>query len=243
MRKKKSVVYLTGGLGNQLFQVAFLLTRDSNIKTAEIFLGSPRKNSNDLPDVLDFNFESAFSIQEVNSGIALTRKVINFFLRNGLGDFPLLRKSLVSGPLRIFGSFLISWTIKKPVLAVVSPDNGFALIPQSKVNEFLIGYFQSYRWLIENESVNMFMRGIILNHEPRYLTDFLNKYAGLNCVAVHVRLGDYLLDPKLGVLNKNYYANALKQVFAQKTYDNIWLFSNEPQAAVEFIPENSRLGS
>lgn len=237
MRKtKKSYVYLTGGLGNQLFQIAFLLTRNSEVKIVETTLGRPRRSRNNLPDVFSFDFSNTLERNELESDFPLTRKAINYLLRDGLepiaiNNIPGARKFS-----KLLTSLLISRVLETPVQVNVSSDNGYVYKPMSMKNEFLIGYFQSFRWLNENPEVQNFMRSLRLQNPRSELTDFLLERSYKKCVAMHVRLGDYTLDPSLGILSRQYYQEALVKMSESIEIDEIWLFSNDPRQAESYLP-------
>jgi hypothetical protein len=62
MLKKKVTLFLTGGLGNQLFQYAAALSRNVDTITFDCVLGAPRKNKNGKPDIFDFELPTVTKI-------------------------------------------------------------------------------------------------------------------------------------------------------------------------------------
>jgi len=236
-KSKKSFVFLTGGLGNQLFQLAFLMTRDSDTKIAEITLGRPRINPMNLPDVFDFNFSPYIEYKGLTKDSAITRKFIGYLLRAGLRENLRGWKLFLTKCIEIIANIVISINLHQIVKAVYSRDNGYNHIPSSKRNEYLIGYFQSYRWLSEAAVTRDFFNGLKLKNPSEVLVRFLDLYGGKKTLAIHVRLGDYLLDPTLGVLDYGYYERAIRQLLDEDEYEEIWLFSNEPKKAMLYIPD------
>ena len=53
-RNYSNILLLTGGLGNQLFQLSFGLAVTRGDLLLELKLGNPRCNTEGLPDLLDF---------------------------------------------------------------------------------------------------------------------------------------------------------------------------------------------
>jgi hypothetical protein len=53
---------------------------------------------------------------------------------------------------------------------------------------------------------------------------------------VHVRRGDYLNESSFGVLGINYYLKAISEIEKKQGVKPIWLFSNDPQKAIEIFP-------
>jgi hypothetical protein len=53
---------------------------------------------------------------------------------------------------------------------------------------------------------------------------------------VHVRLGDYLNESSFGVLGIDYYLKAISEIEKKQGVKPIWLFSNDPQKAIEIFP-------
>jgi hypothetical protein len=52
--KNSNILFLTGGLGNQLFQLSFGIAMTRGDLLLELNLGSPRCNSKGIPDLMDF---------------------------------------------------------------------------------------------------------------------------------------------------------------------------------------------
>jgi hypothetical protein len=54
-------------------------------------------------------------------------------------------------------------------------------------------------------------------------------------LAVHVRLGDYLANPRFGQLNQDYYQQAIQKGLDRNEYDCIWVFSNDMEKAKSLL--------
>jgi len=53
---------------------------------------------------------------------------------------------------------------------------------------------------------------------------------------VHIRLGDYRTERRFGNLRNDYYEESLKFIKGHAQLEKIWLFSNEPEEAINFFP-------
>jgi hypothetical protein len=126
-----------------------------------------------------------------------------------------------------------------PVRVVQGLDNGYFEIGKSYRNEYLIGYFQSYRWF-KQESVRNEIRRIKLKVESPQLNKFLEEEKDLKAVLLHVRLGDYKLEKDFGIPLRQYYEDSLNHIKNIQGVNRIWLFSDEPEHALTYIPDTLR---
>ena len=53
---------------------------------------------------------------------------------------------------------------------------------------------------------------------------------------MHVRLGDYANEDEMGILSNSYYESSFTKIWDEKKYGRIWLFSDQPEFAIERIP-------
>jgi hypothetical protein len=59
-------------------------------------------------------------------------------------------------------------------------------------------------------------------------------------LVVHIRRGDYLLNPQLGVLSKKYYLENIAHVLKETNAKSVWIFSDNCESPLDFIPEQFR---
>jgi hypothetical protein len=57
---------------------------------------------------------------------------------------------------------------------------------------------------------------------------------------VHIRLGDYVLDKRFGNVAEAYYAASIRLLRENGHRGPLWLFSDEPEKALEFLPLEER---
>ena len=231
-------VYLTGGLGNQLFQVAAALSRNTSFVGIESRLGSPRVNQRGIPDIFDFEFPT--KLVELRSGSLpllnnFVKRVAGYVLRHGLNPKGIERIFLQKHLVKFLSSVILTVHFRRPLKVIQATDNGFCDLPASKGQEILIGYFQSYKWA-STSNVQKIMKSIELKSPSEKLVDFLHQIDGKKSLMVHVRLGDYKGESGFGIPERRYIEESLKEQFAVTNYDLIALFSNEPTEAIDYIP-------
>jgi hypothetical protein len=102
-------------------------------------------------------------------------------------------------------------------------------------NKILIGYFQTFLHITR------------INHEkfvsfPSLVDKKVSDYKALAVferpLIIHVRLGDYRYENEIGILSFSYYESCLNESWNSNSFGKIWLFSDEPQNALEKLPSN-----
>jgi len=58
-------------------------------------------------------------------------------------------------------------------------------------------------------------------------------------LVVHIRLGDYKMEENFGILSEKYY-ECLNELWEGGSFGKIWMFSDEPEIAIEKIPKKLR---
>ena len=232
---------LMGGLGNQLFQLAAALEVSRKLKGQKILLnpnlGHYRCNAKGLPEVSSF---------EIPEEIAVLGKK---FYRLWLGKLFGHRRKVMINPtglekLAIYRYLLAFVTSIHTYLLLgnggkveIIQEIGFQNFPIHKQHSIYIGYFQSFRY---SESTQSKLMGITSKEYEAIQTSYRELAAHSSPLIIHVRLGDYLLESNLGVPNEKYYENSIDIQMATKLYDSIWLFSDDFNKAINFIPGQYR---
>jgi rhodanese-related sulfurtransferase len=229
--KRNVTIALTGGLGNQLFQLAAALSYAQS-ETVQILTqqGKPRKNVAGQPELLSFSLPTNVRIIDGGYFKWLSSKIIGFNLRSGfnpkkseLGLLPLIQS--------ISKVVLFALTGHRWELAVA--DNiGRPTKLKLERNTLLIGYFQTDAY-IQDIGVENFVCGLATRNpvveEHRKLSELEQP------LVVHVRLGDYKNENSIGVVRPEYYFENSKKLFSSGKYRSIWLFSDEPDEAIKLI--------
>jgi len=54
-------------------------------------------------------------------------------------------------------------------------------------------------------------------------------------LVVHIRLGDYKNEDTFGILPRTYYETSISRMWESGEYQKIWVFSDEPELAKDFL--------
>jgi Glycosyl transferase family 11 len=237
-KEKDASVYvsLIGGLGNQLFQLAFALTKSPERKPCLLYgLSHVRKSGDGLPEIFSFAVGELASHYEVKSDKWIER------IHNTLVRISVEKKlRLASKVLVTIGPVMLSRVISKRLHAdkvKVSVSRGIDFLDPVKHSKdtLHIGYFQSSKCLNDGEVLEK-MKSIKTNSKSVALEELRLLSELENPLVVHVRLGDYKQEANIGLLDENYYKRALKLAWKEKEFKKIWVFSDEIELAKSFIP-------
>lgn len=226
-----------GGLGNQLFQYAFALSLSKEYGRKVIIdpnFVAIRLDENGLPEIGNFLLDSSITIAESTSYPVFFRRLV------GLG----IRISLqIKKPHRRFALFLInrllevflSMYFREHVRIIFGSDNGFDKRYIQKKYSIYLGYFQSHKF-----SSSIEVKESLIALKPKVSSLIVNSFKEKAIVdeplIVHVRLTDYRNEPNFGIPTMDYYEKAISNQLQTGRYSKIWLFSDEPDEAMEYVP-------
>jgi len=225
-------LYLHGGLGNQMFQIAAMVNKYGQNNFLVNF--SLQNNLHYLtgPNILDTNLKDFFQFVNIPNNSFLFKKIINSLIRLST------KSDMITFKIRIL-VYIFKALLSKIYLngreIILNNGIGFSNIDNSSKNPFIIGYYQSYVWLTD-PSVKKIFLNIKFSNEGRELQNFIQRAVAESPLVVHIRLGDYRSDPNLGHVSKEYYLFNLKQEWDSQVYKKIWIFSDEANLAKELIP-------
>jgi len=234
------VVFLVGGLGNQIFQYAAGLSRSPKIMLLDSKLGSPRENKSGLPALFDFQL-----IQNSSTYLGWSRK--NTFVRKICEKYAWFFIGFAMKPTKHFPAIFLRVTtnfiakiifsiwLLSPTRITVAPDNGFFPMSKKFGQEYLIGYFQTYVWASDPIVFKELMKLELKSPSEEYI-QFLELISDQHSIALHVRLGDYKGLKGFGILSRGYYSEALSLLSESIKIERILLFSDEPGEAINYIP-------
>lgn len=243
--KKKSLpaagISLVGGFGNQLFQLSAIISVrrfPEERVLLEWGLGSVRLNSQKLPAISDLDLNHNYLFHKGRFLSKFTSKCIGF-ARN----FRRLRGKTVAGRRvhQVIHSIakLISFIyFKKNRSILVFEDIGYSNLQKMDEEFLLLGYFQSYKYLevpgVRNEMTRLL--------KPK-ATPLYNYFLALSKIeqpiVLHIRLGDYRLEDKFGIIDIGYITTALARIQGSENR-TIWLFSDETDAALAMLTQEIR---
>lgn len=234
--KSIPIVFLTGGLGNQLFQIA--QSRHlfgQSVVELDWRLGRPRLNSSGMPEIADFNLGDTFFFSRKTSKkdryfkpSQPLRYVFNLYLRNSVSSNSKVFRSAINLICHLL------WPVAgliycHKILFLYRQDNFFPI-----KRPCLAGYFQNPDWLndralraelaqlkVDSEIVRMY-KNFAVEERP---------------LCVHMRMTDYRFDPRIGMISPEYFIKEVRKELARRDYGRVWLFSDEPKAAADSLRE------
>jgi hypothetical protein len=212
------VVYLSGGLGNQLFQVASGLQLKSKRKTFNVSQIRGKFELNDFLDYLALNRGIQVDVDTANPSKFFIA-THNYILRSTRWKKSLLPKKL---PIEIAR---FAMRIRNPYVSpkfITDSSNVRDLVSKkgNKVNFYFVGYFQTQEVAkeIANELIG-YLDLISLETDKK-------DSKGDSIAIVHVRRGDYSSEDKIGMLSLSYFQNAIREIGNDCKNLDIKLFSN-----------------
>lgn len=230
-------IFLTGGLGNQLFQLAAALdlSKDGQVIIYDK-IGRPRLNNSNLPEIESLLLPPKVKLKVITKPNHFISKVIGFNLRSGFN--PTRLEKACKGVLLLASNLLMTIYFRQKTIVQKSSSLGYDEdIRQIKTHNLLVGYFQTYKYL-DHLGINNFVK--FSKTMPTVVSYFLELSELEKPLVVHVRLGDYVKEDQIGILSNSYYESALRQLWDEERYGKIWLFSDEPEVAITRIPLDLR---
>lgn len=217
-------VKLYGGLGNQLFQVAAGLTIVGKRRLIlEIDLNSTDGSLIQyiLPSSIDIEF-----CESKNKKLNVYQRLCNLNLRLSTHVKPSFGQRKAKSLFRCLLTLLLCLRHRHGVEVLVPNGLGYSNLSSPASHQYLLGYMQSYIWT-ENSEVLEQLKNMRLRKRNFELDSHLREVGSKRVLAVHVRLGDYLLNPQFGQLNQDFYQRAIQAGLDTNEFDCIWVFSDD----------------
>ncbi len=231
---KPTNMALIGGLGNQLFQIAAALAHSKSGKlSVELPLSNTRSNESGSADVSDFKFPFDLHFQNGAKVNKQFSRVLNLALRIGISKNRLAESFLVRSSTKVVASILLSIYFRGFKWITTGQDVGHSKLKEDKGNQFFMGYFQTCRYLLENEIAAEEFSKIKLITYSDELQLWISKIQFSKPIVVHIRLGDYLQESDFGVIGSDYYKRALEICEARDLGKEVWVFSDDIKMARE----------
>jgi hypothetical protein len=232
MKIDRIYLFLTGGLGNQLFQIA--AAKSLNPKEIKIItsVGHPRLNKEGRADIFGLDIGHEISEHKLKHPNKFVGKVFGYLLRSSITP-TFTERLFLRKLMRVIAKAIIQYEINDKFKICYSESAGFTNTSKEDSALLLIGYFQSYKYL-ENLRQIKKNNNISIFNQPK---NDINKasFLGASKLIVHFRLGDYKLDNSFGVINPTYYVRAIKKVISEYRFDEILVFSDEIAMARSII--------
>ena len=235
MKKSKIVLSLTGGLGNQLFQLAAGLSLSKgNSLIVSTRYGKPRRNDEGYAEIFSFHLPEHVGIDKPGKSNRFMHKIAGFLLRAGAAPKGFENYKFFDWMLRILGFIVFSIERKQIINVFYSKNIGYSETSIKRSRTILFGYFQTFSWV--NDPV---VKQSMMSIYARDGLDVIDKFRQLAVIekplVVHVRLGDYLNEKDFGIPSKKYYEQSIKHLLSEGKCSKIWLFSDNIEMAQKYV--------
>ena len=235
MRRKSPVISLTGGLGNQLFQLAAGLSFYKENRFAfEWGIGKPRLNSIGEPELTSFVLPGNVFFLSKKRFTWLMSKSTGYVLRMGISPRWYEKNLLSSGIIRALHEMISAFYFREFRRTFFSRNLGYTEVSPTSNSSFVIGYFQSYQYA-SNPIVKELLQNLVLQSPNPDIQKYLDLSKVESPLVVHIRLGDYRNEPGFGLLAQTYFQSLVQSELVAGTYGKIWIFSDEPKLAAEYF--------
>lgn len=236
MNRKTTILSLSGGLGNQLFQI--MAAYDLN-PTANIFLEKethgPHRDENQQLVSEGFNLVDKIGAIEAPKFPSFVRRTASLNLRFSLKE----KKTITTHVLIFISRYVLTYYLFLKYLkkfSVITQDSvDFYPLPSIDKNLYLNGYFQSGK-IFSSTHVVETANNIALKTTNPSLEHWIERAKETAPVVLHFRIGDYKLHPGMGVLNIEYFMDCIKALHNTGLKKEIWIFSDEPEIALNQLP-------
>jgi hypothetical protein len=235
---KRIYIPITGGLGNQLFQIAAAMSLTKGEIVVLSCLGEPRSTKK-KPDSQQFKFPERIKFYECRKRHTGSAKFFNLMLSSTGRRSYITKNQPLNMLIRIISAVVFSLHFTKPIFPKSGIGLGFDKSFQNKKGNFLIGYFQTYRFMEDANLGEEFKKIVCVSENDEYLK-ILNEVRETSHIMLHVRLGDYSQESAFGILSEVYFKRALDRIKNEFKMNQIMLFSDEPEKALLLIPHELR---
>jgi hypothetical protein len=233
-------VHLAGGLGNQLFQFAAAL-RAANGREVRLEFGllDVRRHHDFLPDLLQYELPGHVKIQPF--GIGLLRNRVRRFLNRALLSHSVSRnRDQRFASLRKMSVVVLSLMLRAALGwksdVIVASNSGYEKRVETNQGEAqMVGYFQTYKYS-DHQSTQATLRDLKPKEKNPWVSEMKARAEDAKPIIVHLRLGDYRAEKSFGIPGAEYYREALIYIRERESSAPIWLFSDEPHAALGRMP-------
>ena len=230
---------MAGGLGNQLFQYYAGYALAGERPLVDISLGAPRENEQGNVDLFEL-------CPEVTDGIVvprfrplhgLARKSFGYCTRFNTTNRGIKKIDFLKILLTISASMVFSIYFGGIYKVYISKGIGDVNRVPSKFpgRIMLIGYFQTqfpFGDLGEISHANFVREFKSIGSSQRESSQNLSEKQSL---VIHIRLSDYLNEPKIGCLSKDYFSESISIIGFKP--EKIYLFSDNEKMAISELRE------
>jgi hypothetical protein len=237
-RPKTIGLYLTGGLGNQLFQFAAAL---SISQKSEIYIferpGKPRLNSKGDPELFSLTVDKVSSVTRRVEDNLLLRKSTGYILRSKIWPRKFEKFTIIQILADVAAAIIQTLNFREFFYPATNSEVGYKQIRLNRLTRgffkpFFIGYFQSSVW---PETVKSKLQTLNLIQEGSEIRQLREEAKLQRPVVIHIRRGDYKTESTFGLPGENYYRDAMTIIDRKYPTNSIWVFSDEEPEARKIL--------
>jgi len=226
----RKFVVITGGLGNQLFQIAGALSVTDQFVNVVTCIGNPQLHAGEL-EVASLDFQGRVKFTKCKKRHYLSPLAFRAMLSLATTKRDISDKSLYRKALLLLAGMIFSTHLRTLVYPRISSGAGYDPKFRYATGNLFIGYFQSHR-------IHPSVSELLTNAFNKFELKHSRPEGNSSEVLIHVRLGDYRSEPTFGVLNSKYFSSALKLLEKKRPISKISIFSDDPVDAFKAIPSN-----
>jgi hypothetical protein len=227
------IVFLNGGLGNQLFQLFYALDISSEEK---LLLDWCSRSKSTYPEIFKLNLPDYVKTKSRRNSSTILSFFSRFFLHLSIQkEYANIFSKFLHHFIAILGVCYFSFRYRR-LTGVKIGSRVFKLNVGSPQSVLHIGYFQTFRHVSripEQSRLDLFRNYL---GSPKLMT-IESAAKKENPLIIHVRMGDYANEPGIGQLSKEYFLRALKEYEATTQFQTIWVFSDDESNCLDLIPE------
>lgn len=223
---------LVGGLGNQLFQLSFALSQAKFAKVVlNPYLGNPRISSKGKAEILEAKLPANVSITSRNQPSIFAKKFTSLAIRTSANN----SLKPIFFFLETVGTIYFSITRLQVTKVHICRGIGQYTPKRAWGSNLYFGYFQSSTWASSSLTLHQ-MNGMSFGNQ--LFPSLTLKAENSKPIIVHVRLKDYRYETGIGILDRAYYTESLEILHRKFPNSPIWIFSDEPQEALKYMPKS-----
>lgn len=217
-------VAVSGGLGNQLFQIAAAL---NNSESDEIVVDF-EISGGDEQVLKEFEFPQTIHFKTASGSRRITKLLHNLALRSTR----IQNNSFIARIIKKVLEKIIGLNLNPRQNVLIQADEAFSQTKKNANGSYLIGYFQNYSSI---ELHYDFFARLKLKQVSRNFNEELETIRAKSPLILHLRLGDYLTENQFGIPSETYFEEGIKILRMNKKDKEIWVFSNDPELAKLYL--------
>jgi len=194
-----------------------------------------RLSSDGLPEISAYTFIREMNVifQEVT--LSRTRqKILNLGIRISTGNSKLSGNDWFRRAIKGNVELVLGLALNRRYIVHLANDVGLSEMSSRNGNNLFIGYSQSFQYAksLRNLQSTGDIKAQLYSNKAQELISLSKSEKP---IIMHVRLGDYISEPKFGLLAPGYFLESLNLLSAGGHTGPVWIFSNDPDKVEELF--------